>query len=64
MMVVTFFLSKNYNRAEADHEKLANHETRITVLENRKREDERTRSIFFKEQAILPQKEKEKKKAI
>lgn len=64
MMVVTFFLSKNYNRAEADHEKLANHETRITVLESRDRKDKQTGMIFWREQAILPQKEKEKKKSI
>jgi hypothetical protein len=64
MMIVTFFLSKNYNRAEADHEKLANHETRITVLESKDSEDKQTSMIFWREQAILPQKEKEKKKAI
>lgn len=64
MMVVTFFLSKNYNRAEADHERIANHETRITVLESKDREDKRTGMIFWREQAILPQKEKDKKKSI
>lgn len=64
MMVVTFFLSKNYNRAEADHEKLANHETRITVLESKDREERRTGVLLWHEKAILPKNEREKKKEI
>lgn len=64
MMVVTFFLSKNYDRAMADHEKLADHETRITVLESKDREEKRTGMIYWRDQAILPNKEKDKKKQL
>jgi hypothetical protein len=64
MTLVTFFLYRNFEQSAADHERISNHETRITVLESKKRDDDRTSMVFFKEQAILPQKEKDKKKAI
>ena len=34
--VVSFFVIQTYNTISNDHEKLSNHETRITVLEDRK----------------------------
>ena len=53
MVIVAFFLSKNFDRAEADHEKLSNHETRITVLENNEQKKEQT-SLLQLSPAMLP----------
>jgi hypothetical protein len=53
MLVVAFFLSKNFERAEIDHEKIANHETRITVLETNGKKQEQT-SLLQLSPAMLP----------
>ena len=57
--MVSFFVIQTYNTVVADHEVLAKHETRITVLEaTRQREKQTSYSTF---DAILPERIKVKK---
>ena len=56
--MVSFFVIQTYNTVVADHEVLAKHETRITVLEaTRQREKQTSYSTF---DAILPERIKVK----
>lgn len=57
--IVSFFVIQTYNTITKDHERLANHETRISVLEaTRQREKQTSYSTF---DAILPDRIKVKK---
>ena len=57
--IVGFFVIQTYNTVVADHEVLAKHETRISVLEaTRQREKQTSYSTF---DAILPERIKVKK---
>lgn len=62
LTMVTFFVYKTYEKIDNDHERIANHETRITVLEKSEKRDNETSMVFLMEPAILPNQEKDKKK--
>ena len=57
LMVVGFFAVETYRTITSDHEVLANHEVRISVIEATKEKEKQT-SYFF--DAILPDKIKVK----
>ena len=58
--VVSFFVIQTYSIIQTDHDKLATHETRISVLEDWRRGSEQTGSVKQKLEAILPDKIKVK----
>ena len=57
--IVSFFVIQTYNTIIKDHELLANHETRISVLEATKQREKQTSYSTF--DAILPDRIKVKK---
>lgn len=57
--MVSFFVIQTYNTITADHEVLAKHETRISVLEATKQREKQTSYSTF--DAILPERIKVKK---
>jgi hypothetical protein len=57
--IVSFFVIQTYNTITKDHERLANHETRISVLEATKQREKQTSYSTF--DAILPERIKVKK---
>jgi len=52
--VVAFFVVQTYNTISNDHEKLANHETRITVIEAVERSRDKQTTMNEPSEAILP----------
>ena len=52
--MVAFFVVQTYNTISKDHEVLANHEVRISVLEANKRREKQT--SYYNFDAILPDK--------
>ena len=52
--VVAFFVVQTYNTITKDHETLANHETRITVIEAVERDRDKQTSMNIPSDAILP----------
>jgi hypothetical protein len=57
--MVSFFVIQTYNTITSDHEVLAKHETRISVLEATKQREKQTSYSTF--DAILPERIKVKK---
>jgi len=58
--VVSFFVIQIYSIIQTDHDKLATHETRISVLEDWRRGSQQTGKIQQPIEAILPDKIKVK----
>lgn len=58
--VVSFFVIQTYSIIQTDHDKLATHETRISVLEDWRRGSQQTGKIQQPIEAILPDKIKVK----
>ena len=59
--IVAFFVVQTYQTISTDHEKLANHETRITVIEAVERNRNSQTSMNTPIEAILPSETKVKK---
>ena len=59
--VVAFFVVQTYQTISNDHERLANHETRITVIEAVERNRDKQTSMIEPCEAILPSETKVKK---
>lgn len=58
--IVGFFVVQTYTTIQQDHDKLATHETRISVLEDWRRGSQQTGKIQQPIEAILPDKIKVK----
>lgn len=53
--IVGFFVVQTYQTIQQDHDKLGNHETRISVLEDWRRGTKQTGIIQQQMEAILPE---------
>ena len=61
LAIVSFFVIETYRTITTDHEVLANHETRISVLEATRGQQKQTSYVYW--DAILPGETRVKKEA-